>query len=112
MLERRDPGLGDLQGHALPLIARSRQRQALGQCQRLAVELQMGAGIVLEKSDDELRPVGAAIVPEARLREGGRRYGCRHRNAQRRSKKSASATIHISPLAEFSIDETGADDMP
>src|SRR5438270_11661071 len=76
MLERCDPGPGDPQGHALPPITRSRKRHALGQCQRLAVELQMGAGIVLEKPDDELRPVGAAIVPESRLCERGRRCGC------------------------------------
>jgi hypothetical protein len=44
----------------------------------------MGTRIVLEKSDDELRAVGATIVLE-RLRERGRCTDCNFGNNQRRT---------------------------
>src|SRR3954468_7242092 len=72
----------------------------------------MGARIILKKADDELRPVGAAIVPETRLRERGRRYSRHRDNAQRGAKNRIPPAIHVWSPTEYSIDETEADDMP
>src|SRR4051812_9751256 len=67
VLERGCPSLGQLERDTAARIARARQRQPLGQRHGPAVQLQMGPRIVLEKPDDKLRPVGAAIVLKARL---------------------------------------------
>src|SRR3954464_2864630 len=72
----------------------------------------MGAGIILEEPDDELRPVGTAIVPETRLGERGRRRGRHRHHAQRRAKNRVPPAIHVWSPTEYSIDETEADDMP
>src|SRR5664279_1332497 len=68
----RGARLADLQGDAAARIARAGQAEALGQRHRPAIDLQMRALVVLEKSDNELGAVGAAIVLE-RLRQGRRR---------------------------------------
>src|SRR6202048_206712 len=75
----RGARLGDFQRDAAAGIARAGQGQALAQRHRPSIDLQMGTRIVFEKSDDELRAVGAAIAPE-RLRERGRCGGCNSRN--------------------------------
>src|SRR5476651_539702 len=66
-VRERGARFGDFQRDAAARIARARKCQALGQRHRPSVELQMRAGIVLEKSDNELGLVGAAIALE-RLR--------------------------------------------
>ena len=53
-------------------IARAGQGQPLAKRHRFAVDLHMRALVVLEKSDNELRAVGAAIVLERGLGERGR----------------------------------------
>jgi hypothetical protein len=62
---------GDFQRDAATRIARPRQGHALAKRHRPAINLQMGALVVFEKSDDELSAVGAAIALEA-LRQSGR----------------------------------------
>ncbi len=64
----------DFQRHAAAGIARAGQGQALAQRHRPSIDLHMGALVVFEKSDNELRAVGAAIAPE-RLRGRGRCRG-------------------------------------
>src|SRR4051812_45605885 len=72
----------------------------------------MGTRIVLEKPDDELRPVGAAIVLETRLCQRPRWRACDPNGKQGRSENRDVPTIHVSPPDGFSIDEMGANDMP
>jgi len=75
MLECGQPRLGDSQRDPAAGIARARQRQPFLKRHRVAIQLQMRAGIILEKSDDELRAIGAAIVLELGLRGYLRRTG-------------------------------------
>src|ERR1700704_3860356 len=72
----------------------------------------MGARIVLEKPDDELRPVGAAIVLKAGLSQSPRWRGRNPSGEQRRTENRDLPTIHVSPPENSSIDETRARDMP
>lgn len=67
--------LGNFQRDAAARIARTRQGQAPRERQRPAVDLQKGAGIVLEKPDQELRAVGTVIALEG-LRQRRRRDNC------------------------------------
>src|SRR4030081_838937 len=96
VLERGDTGPGDLQGHAASRIARAGKSQTFAQRYRLAIELQMGACIVLEKSDDELRAIGAAIILKG-LGERGRRGD--RAPKKYRAENGDPAIIHILPLA-------------
>ena len=65
VLERGCTCLGDREGHAAAAVARARQSKPLGQRHGAAVQLQMGARIRSEKSDDELRAVGASDNSES-----------------------------------------------
>ena len=67
----RGARLGDFQRDAAAGIARAGQRKAPAKRHGLSIDLQMRPPVIWEKSDDELRAVGAAIVLE-RLREGER----------------------------------------
>ena len=72
----------------------------------------MGAWIVLEKPGHELCAVDAAVVPELPLRQHRRWCAGSGSHSQRRAKNRDLSTIHVLPPEEFSIDETGANDMP
>ena len=59
------PGLGDVQRDAAARIARPGQAEASGKRHGPAIDLQMGALVVFEERDDELRAVRAAVALEA-----------------------------------------------